>query len=152
MREICRSLLSAFIYILVPALSKSPVYIYSNKAQFLNTRWDQSGDVYIFKLAGLTVFCSSNPFSLPHFSVCNRVTDHSLNFFKRCGSICQIDLRFCKQVTKAACERFIAEMSVSVPFKLKEDKLLQKISQFPTGQTIKGLQRWSLHLMEQLVL
>lgn len=61
-------------------------------------------------------------------SVCNRVTDHSLNFFKRCGSICQIDLRFCKQVTKTACERFIAEMSVSVPFSLKEDKLLQKSS------------------------
>lgn len=60
--------------------------------------------------------------------VCNRVTDHSLNFFKRCGSICQIDLRFCKQVTKTACERFIAEMSVSVPFRLKEDKLLQKTS------------------------
>lgn len=151
MHEICRSLLSAFIYILVPALSKFPVYIYSNKTQFLNTRY-QSGDVCIFKLAGLTVFCSSNPFSLPLFSVCNRVTDHSLNFFKRCGSICQIDLRFCKQVTKAACERFIAEMSVSVPFKLKEDKLLQKISQFPTGQKIRGLQRWSLHLMEQLVL
>uniref|UniRef100_A0A3P8VRT3 Lysine (K)-specific demethylase 2Ba n=1 Tax=Cynoglossus semilaevis TaxID=244447 RepID=A0A3P8VRT3_CYNSE len=60
--------------------------------------------------------------------LCNRVTDHSLNFFKRCGSICQIDLRYCKQVTKTACERFIAEMSVSVPFKLKEDKLLQKAS------------------------
>uniref|UniRef100_A0A1A8DZN6 Lysine (K)-specific demethylase 2B n=1 Tax=Nothobranchius kadleci TaxID=1051664 RepID=A0A1A8DZN6_NOTKA len=63
-----------------------------------------------------------------NLSVCNRVTDHSLNFFKRCESICQIDLRFCKQVTKTACERFIAEMSVSVPFNLKEDKLLQKIS------------------------
>lgn len=61
-------------------------------------------------------------------SVCNRVTDYSLNFFKRCGSICQIDLRYCKQVTKTGCERFIAEMSVSVPFKLKEDKLLQKTS------------------------
>lgn len=58
--------------------------------------------------------------------VCNRVTDHSLNFFKRCGSICQIDLRYCKQVTKMACERFIAEMSVSVQFRLREDKLLQK--------------------------
>lgn len=60
--------------------------------------------------------------------VCNRVTDHSLSFFKRCGSICQIDLRFCKQVTKTACERFIAEMSVSVPFRLQDDKLLQKAS------------------------
>lgn len=61
-------------------------------------------------------------------SVCNRVTDYSLNFLKRCGSICQIDLRYCKQVSKTGCERFIAEMSVSVPFKLKEDKLLQKTS------------------------
>ncbi|KAJ3603647.1 hypothetical protein NHX12_028392 [Muraenolepis orangiensis] len=59
---------------------------------------------------------------------CNRVTDHSLAFFKRCGSICQIDLRYCKRVSTTACERFIAEMSVSVQFGLKEDKLLQKIS------------------------
>lgn len=59
--------------------------------------------------------------------VCNRVTDHSLTFFKRCGSICHIDLRYCKQVTKTACEQFIAEMSVSVQFGLKEDKLLQKL-------------------------
>lgn len=71
----------------------------------------------------ITVLRSSH-----YILVCNRVTDHSLNYFKRCGSICQIDLRFCKQVTKTACEHFIAEMSVSVPFRLKEDKLLQKIS------------------------
>uniref|UniRef100_A0A3B4GSX7 Lysine-specific demethylase 2B-like n=1 Tax=Pundamilia nyererei TaxID=303518 RepID=A0A3B4GSX7_9CICH len=84
---------------------------------------DQS--VNLLTAAGTTTRDSLTEINL---SVCNRVTDHSLNFFKRCGSICQIDLRFCKQVTKAACERFIAEMSVSVPFKLKEDKLLQKIS------------------------
>ncbi|XP_030593602.1 lysine (K)-specific demethylase 2Ba isoform X1 [Archocentrus centrarchus] len=84
---------------------------------------DQS--VNLLTAAGTTTRDSLTEINL---SVCNRVTDHSLNFFKRCGSICQIDLRFCKQVTKTACERFIAEMSVSVPFKLKEDKLLQKIS------------------------
>jgi F-box/leucine-rich repeat protein 10/11 len=60
--------------------------------------------------------------------VCNRVTDQCLAYFKRCGSICQIDLRYCKQVSSMACERFIAEMSVSVPFGLKEERLLQKIS------------------------
>ena len=60
--------------------------------------------------------------------VCNRVTDHSLTFFKRCGSICQIDLRYCKLVTREGCQRFIAEMSVSVPFGLREEKLLQWIS------------------------
>ncbi|XP_028269337.1 lysine (K)-specific demethylase 2Ba isoform X2 [Parambassis ranga] len=84
---------------------------------------DQS--VNLLTAAGTTTRDSLAEINL---SVCNRVTDHSLNFFKRCGSICQIDLRFCKQVTKTACERFIAEMSVSVPFKLKEDKLLQKTS------------------------
>ncbi|XP_041643239.1 lysine (K)-specific demethylase 2Ba isoform X2 [Cheilinus undulatus] len=84
---------------------------------------DQS--VNLLTAAGTTTRDSLTDINL---SVCNRVTDHSLNFFKRCGSICQIDLRFCKQVTKTACERFIAEMSVSVPFRLKEDKLLQKSS------------------------
>ncbi|XP_078026974.1 lysine (K)-specific demethylase 2Ba isoform X1 [Epinephelus lanceolatus] len=84
---------------------------------------DQS--VNLLTAAGTTTRDSLTEINL---SVCNRVTDHSLNFFKRCGSICQIDLRFCKQVTKTACERFIAEMSVSVPFRLKEDKLLQKTS------------------------
>ncbi|XP_019718315.1 lysine (K)-specific demethylase 2Ba isoform X1 [Hippocampus comes] len=84
---------------------------------------DQS--VNLLTAAGTTTRDSLTEINL---SVCNRVTDHSLNFFKRCGSICQIDLRFCKQVTKAGCERFLAEMSVSVPFRLKEDKLLQKTS------------------------
>ncbi|KAM9857945.1 lysine (K)-specific demethylase 2Ba isoform 1-T1 [Aulostomus maculatus] len=84
---------------------------------------DQS--VNLLTAAGTTTRDSLTEINL---SVCNRVTDHSLNFFKRCGSICQIDLRFCKQVTKTACERFIAEMSVSVPFRLREDKLLQKTS------------------------
>ncbi|XP_029108495.1 lysine (K)-specific demethylase 2Bb isoform X3 [Scleropages formosus] len=63
-----------------------------------------------------------------NLSVCNRVTDQSLTYFKRCGSICHIDLRFCKQVTREGCERFIAEMSVSVQFGLSEEKLLQKLS------------------------
>ncbi|KAJ8346660.1 hypothetical protein SKAU_G00280610 [Synaphobranchus kaupii] len=62
-----------------------------------------------------------------NLSVCNRVTDQSLSFFKRCGSICHIDLRYCKQVTKAGCKQFIAEMSVSVQFGLVEEKLLQKL-------------------------
>ncbi|KAM6931244.1 lysine (K)-specific demethylase 2Ba isoform 2-T2 [Xenentodon cancila] len=84
---------------------------------------DQS--VNLLTAAGTTTRDSLTEINL---SVCNRVTDHSLNFFKRCGSICQIDLRFCKQVTRMACERFIAEMSVSVSFNLKEDKLLQKTS------------------------
>ncbi|XP_028312771.1 lysine (K)-specific demethylase 2Ba isoform X3 [Gouania willdenowi] len=84
---------------------------------------DQS--VNLLTAAGTTTRDSLTEINL---SVCNRVTDHSLNFFKRCGSICQIDLRFCKQVTKTACERFIAEMSVSVPFRLKEEKLLHKAS------------------------
>ncbi|XP_056151939.1 lysine (K)-specific demethylase 2Ba isoform X2 [Lampris incognitus] len=84
---------------------------------------DQS--VNLLTAAGTTTRDSLTEINL---SVCNRVTDHSLTFFKRCGSICQIDLRYCKQVTKMACERFIAEMSVSVQFGLKEDKFLQKIS------------------------
>lgn len=66
-------------------------------------------------------------FFLPS-AVCNRVTDQSLTYFKRCGSICHIDLRYCKQVTKEGCEQFVAEMSVSVQFQLIEEKLLQKIS------------------------
>ncbi|XP_019908039.2 lysine (K)-specific demethylase 2Ba isoform X2 [Esox lucius] len=84
---------------------------------------DQS--VNLLTAAGTTTRDSLTEINL---SVCNRVTDHSLTFFKRCGSICLIDLRYCKQVTKTACEQFIAEMSVSVQFGLKEDKLLQKLS------------------------
>ncbi|KAL2099965.1 hypothetical protein ACEWY4_004359 [Coilia grayii] len=63
-----------------------------------------------------------------NLSVCNRVTDQSLAYFKRCGSICHIDLRYCKQVTKEGCEQFIAEMSVSVQFSLQEEKLLRKLT------------------------
>ncbi|KAJ7994122.1 hypothetical protein DPEC_G00262640 [Dallia pectoralis] len=84
---------------------------------------DQS--VNLLTAAGTTTRDSLTEINL---SVCNRVTDHSLTFFKRCGNICHIDLRYCKQVTKTACEQFIAEMSVSVQFGLKEDKLLQKLS------------------------
>ncbi|XP_041436304.1 lysine-specific demethylase 2B-like isoform X1 [Xenopus laevis] len=63
-----------------------------------------------------------------NLSDCNNVTDQCLTFFKRCGSICSIDLRFCKQVTKESCEQFIAEMSVIVQFGQTEEKLLQKVS------------------------
>lgn len=66
------------------------------------------------------------PFVFP--ADCNKVTDQCLSYFKRCGNICQIDLRYCKQVTKEGCEQFIAEMSVSVQFGQVEEKLLQKLS------------------------
>lgn len=72
--------------------------------------------------------CPSNLIFFSFRSVCNRVTDQSLTYFKRCGSICHIDLRCCKQVTKEGCDQFIAEMSVSVQFELIDGKLLQKIS------------------------
>ncbi|KAJ8379469.1 hypothetical protein SKAU_G00002470 [Synaphobranchus kaupii] len=74
----------------------------------------------------VTCFCSHVTFV--DFRICNRVTDQSLIYFKRCGSICHIDLRYCKQVSKEGCEQFIAEMSVSVQFGLIEEKLLQKLS------------------------
>ncbi|XP_053557719.1 lysine-specific demethylase 2B isoform X3 [Bombina bombina] len=63
-----------------------------------------------------------------NLSDCNNVTDQCLTYFKRCGNICLIDMRFCKQVTKESCEQFRAEMSVIVQFGQKEEKLLQKIS------------------------
>ncbi|XP_040202831.1 lysine-specific demethylase 2B isoform X3 [Rana temporaria] len=63
-----------------------------------------------------------------NLSDCNNVTDQCLTYFKRCGNICLIDLRYCKQVTKESCEQFIAEMSVIVQFGQTEEKLLQKIS------------------------
>ncbi|KAM9475785.1 lysine (K)-specific demethylase 2Ba isoform 2-T2 [Clarias gariepinus] len=84
---------------------------------------DQS--VNLLTAAGTTTRDSLTDINL---SVCNRITDQSLSYFKRCASICRIDLRFCKQVSRQACERFIAEMSVSVSFCLKEEKLLQKLS------------------------
>lgn len=80
---------------------------------------------YVSGVAHNLFFFLPTPF-LP--AVCNRVTDQSLTYFKRCGSICHIDLRYCKQVTKEGCDQFIAEMSVSVQFELIEEKLLQKIS------------------------
>ncbi|XP_055009402.1 lysine-specific demethylase 2B isoform X2 [Boleophthalmus pectinirostris] len=90
---------------------------------YCNHVTDQS--VNILTAAGTTSRDSLTDIKL---SVCNRVTDQSLTFFKRCGSICHIDLRYCKQVTKEGCDQFIAEMSVSVQFELIEEKLLQKIS------------------------
>uniref|UniRef100_A0A8C9CPM3 Lysine demethylase 2B n=1 Tax=Phocoena sinus TaxID=42100 RepID=A0A8C9CPM3_PHOSS len=63
-----------------------------------------------------------------NLSDCNKVTDLCLSFFKRCGNICHIDLRYCKPVTKQGCEQFIAKMSVSVQFGQVEEKLLQKPS------------------------
>lgn len=65
--------------------------------------------------------------------MCNRVTDQSLTYFKRCGSIRRIDLRFCKQVSREGCQRFVAEMSVSVQFELIDDKLLQRIQPAVAG-------------------
>ncbi|XP_048844923.1 lysine-specific demethylase 2B-like isoform X2 [Brienomyrus brachyistius] len=90
---------------------------------YCNHMSDQS--VNILTAAGSTTRDSLTQINL---SVCNRVTDQSLSYFKRCGSICRIDLRFCKQVTREGCQHFAAEMSVSVQFSLLEDKLLQKLS------------------------
>uniref|UniRef100_A0A8C6T8L5 Lysine-specific demethylase 2B n=1 Tax=Neogobius melanostomus TaxID=47308 RepID=A0A8C6T8L5_9GOBI len=90
---------------------------------YCNHVTDQS--VNILTAAGTTTRDSLTDIKL---SVCNRVTDQSLTFFKRCGSICHIDLRYCKQVTKEGCDQFIAEMSVSVQFELIEEKLLRKLS------------------------
>uniref|UniRef100_A0A3P8YYN7 Lysine-specific demethylase 2B n=1 Tax=Esox lucius TaxID=8010 RepID=A0A3P8YYN7_ESOLU len=90
---------------------------------YCNHVTDQS--VNILTAAGTTTRDSLTDINL---SVCNRVTDQSLTYFKRCGSICHIDLRYCKQVTREGCEQFIAEMSVSVQFGLIEEKLLQKLS------------------------
>ncbi|XP_028273488.1 lysine (K)-specific demethylase 2Bb isoform X1 [Parambassis ranga] len=90
---------------------------------YCNHVTDQS--VNILTAAGTTTRDSLTDINL---SVCNRVTDQSLTYFKRCGSICHIDLRYCKQVTKEGCDQFIAEMSVSVQFELIEEKLLQRIS------------------------
>uniref|UniRef100_A0A8C4GJ58 Lysine-specific demethylase 2B n=1 Tax=Dicentrarchus labrax TaxID=13489 RepID=A0A8C4GJ58_DICLA len=100
----------------MPSLSKLDL-------SYCNHVTDQS--VNILTAAGTTTRDSLTDINL---SVCNRVTDQSLTYFKRCGSICHIDLRYCKQVTKEGCDQFIAEMSVSVQFELIEEKLLQKIS------------------------
>uniref|UniRef100_A0A672P4K2 Lysine-specific demethylase 2B n=1 Tax=Sinocyclocheilus grahami TaxID=75366 RepID=A0A672P4K2_SINGR len=90
---------------------------------YCNHITDQS--VNILTAAGTTTRDSLTHINL---SVCNKVTDLSLTYFKRCGNICHIDLRYCKQVTKEGCEQFIAEMSVSVQFRLIEEKLLSKLS------------------------
>ncbi|XP_010778560.1 lysine (K)-specific demethylase 2Bb isoform X1 [Notothenia coriiceps] len=100
----------------MPSLSKLDL-------SYCNHVTDQS--VNILTAAGTTTRDSLTDINL---SVCNRVTDQSLTYFKRCGSVCHIDLRYCKQVTKEGCDQFIAEMSVSVQFELIEEKLLQKIS------------------------
>ncbi|XP_077943968.1 lysine (K)-specific demethylase 2Bb isoform X10 [Gasterosteus aculeatus] len=100
----------------MPSLSKLDL-------SYCNHVTDQS--VNVLTAAGTTTRDSLTDINL---SVCNRVTDQSLTYFKRCGSVCHIDLRYCKQVSKEGCDRFIAEMSVSVQFELIEEKLLQKIS------------------------
>ncbi|XP_068608603.1 lysine (K)-specific demethylase 2Bb [Brachionichthys hirsutus] len=99
----------------MPALSKLDL-------SYCNHVTDQS--VNILTAAGTTTRDSLTDINL---SVCNRVTDQSLTYFKRCGSVCRIDLRYCKQVTQEGCERFVAEMSVSVQFRLIDEKLLRKI-------------------------
>ncbi|XP_078523655.1 lysine-specific demethylase 2B isoform X7 [Lissotriton helveticus] len=63
-----------------------------------------------------------------NLSDCNKITDQCLTYFKRCGNICSLDFRYCKQVTKESCEQFIAEMSVIVQFGQVEEKLLRKVS------------------------
>uniref|UniRef100_A0A7N8WJL0 Lysine-specific demethylase 2B n=1 Tax=Mastacembelus armatus TaxID=205130 RepID=A0A7N8WJL0_9TELE len=90
---------------------------------YCNHVTDQS--VNILTAAGTTTRDSLTDINLSGMGL---VTDQSLTYFKRCGSICHIDLRYCKQVTKEGCDQFIAEMSVSVQFELIEEKLLQKIS------------------------
>ncbi|XP_041083586.1 lysine-specific demethylase 2B-like isoform X2 [Polyodon spathula] len=90
---------------------------------YCNHITDQS--INILTAVGTTTRDSLTEINL---SVCNRVTDQCLTYFKRCGNICHIDLRYCKQVCKEGCEQFIAEMSVSVQFGLVEEKLLQKLS------------------------
>uniref|UniRef100_A0A674C633 Lysine-specific demethylase 2B n=1 Tax=Salmo trutta TaxID=8032 RepID=A0A674C633_SALTR len=91
---------------------------------YCNHVTDQS--VNILTAAGTTTRDSLTDINLSGRSI--QVTDQSLTYFKRCGSICHIDLRYCKQVTKEGCEQFIAEMSVSVQFELVEEKLLLKLS------------------------
>lgn len=86
-----------------------------------SSRWRTDGDT----LLTFSPFVLRVVFPLAD---CNKVTDQCLSYFKRCGNICQIDLRYCKQVTKEGCEQFIAEMSVSVQFGQVEEKLLQKLS------------------------
>uniref|UniRef100_A0A3Q2YG55 Lysine demethylase 2B n=1 Tax=Hippocampus comes TaxID=109280 RepID=A0A3Q2YG55_HIPCM len=95
---------------------------------YCNHVTDQS--VNILTAAGTTTRDSLTDVNL---SVCNRVTDQSLTYFKRCGSIRRIDLRFCKQVSREGCQRFVAEMSVSVQFELIDDKLLQRIQPAVAG-------------------
>ncbi|XP_051907376.1 lysine-specific demethylase 2B-like isoform X2 [Hippocampus zosterae] len=95
---------------------------------YCNHVTDQS--VNILTAAGTTTRDSLTDVNL---SVCNRVTDQSLTYFKRCGSIRRIDLRFCKQVSREGCQRFVAEMSVSVQFELIDDKLLQRIQPAVVG-------------------
>lgn len=90
---------------------------------YCNHLTDQS--VNLLTTAGTTTRDSLIEISL---SDCNKVTDQCLTYFKRCGNVCRIDLRYCKQVTKEGCERFVAEMSVSVQFGQIEEKLLQKLS------------------------
>ncbi|XP_075754735.1 lysine-specific demethylase 2B isoform X6 [Pelodiscus sinensis] len=90
---------------------------------FCNHVSDQS--INLLTAVGTTTRDSLTEINL---SDCNKVTDQCLSYFKRCGNICQIDLRYCKQVTKEGCEQFIAEMSVSVQFGQVEEKLLQKLS------------------------
>ncbi|XP_043924590.1 lysine-specific demethylase 2B isoform X2 [Protopterus annectens] len=90
---------------------------------YCNHLTDQS--INLLTAAGTTTRDSLIEISL---SDCNKITDQCLTYFKRCGNICRIDLRYCKQVTKEGCERFIAEMSVSVQFGQIEEKLLQKLS------------------------
>ncbi|XP_013859222.1 lysine (K)-specific demethylase 2Bb isoform X2 [Austrofundulus limnaeus] len=67
---------------------------------YCNHVTDQS--VNILTAAGTTTRDSLTDINL---SVCNRVTDQSLTYFKRCGSICHIDLRYCKQDLKTCTAR-----------------------------------------------
>ncbi|XP_030074165.1 lysine-specific demethylase 2B isoform X1 [Microcaecilia unicolor] len=90
---------------------------------YCNHVTDQS--INLLTAVGTTTRDSLSEISL---SDCNKVTDQCLTYFKRCGNICLIDLRYCKQVTKENCEQFIAEMSVIVQFGQTEEKLLQKLS------------------------
>ncbi|XP_043938154.1 lysine-specific demethylase 2A-like [Protopterus annectens] len=78
----------------------------------------------------LTAVGSSTRNSLTEINLagCNKLTDLSLSYLRRISSPTLIDLRCCKQITRGACEQFIADLSINSLYCLSDDKLIQKIS------------------------
>uniref|UniRef100_A0A674PJ78 [histone H3]-dimethyl-L-lysine(36) demethylase n=1 Tax=Takifugu rubripes TaxID=31033 RepID=A0A674PJ78_TAKRU len=58
---------------------------------------------------------------------CGELTDYCLSYMKRLSSLTLLDLRGCRNVSRRACDAFIADLSHITLYCMMEEKLIQRI-------------------------